>query len=294
MNKTNKFFSSILLILILVSTLNVLIIEGSNEILPKWEYVAPQIDDIDLHGGVSQWSDYTPIAITLQDISGSGVSLLLDAYFGYNATHLFIGLLIPDQEVTVYGVEIIFIANGDIYDGIIVDTDLQEGRDVTYVNTTHVAFDTDLGGLEFVSVDITDYGEEEFYMIVDDVRYPSQDMESDWDFDDGDSAAVVFQAWGNKEKNATNRPNFSTVVNDFNYLRLSINYDNGDSLALLNPTNIGKMSDKERQEKLKDLKMELIKNKASNKTKTNIREIKKAIARLLTFSRLNKPKDLKP
>ncbi len=54
--------------------------------------------------------------------------------------------------------------------------------------------------------------------------------------------------------------------------------------------DIEKMSEKERQEKLKDLSMELIKNKASDKGKVNPKEIKKAIARMLTFSRLN-PKE---
>ena len=58
-------------------------------------------------------------------------------------------------------------------------------------------------------------------------------------------------------------------------------------MSILKAKDIAKMSEKERQEKLKDLKMELIKNKASTKSKTNIKEIKKAIARLLTFSKLN-------
>ena len=49
------------------------------------------------------------------------------------------------------------------------------------------------------------------------------------------------------------------------------------------------MSEKEINEKLKDLKLELIKNQMSSgkggKLKTN--EIKRTIARLLTFNRLN-------
>ena len=62
-------------------------------------------------------------------------------------------------------------------------------------------------------------------------------------------------------------------------------------MATLKYKEIEKMSDKERQEKLKDLSMELIKNKASDKGKIKPKEIKKAIARILTFNRLNK--DLK-
>ncbi len=60
-------------------------------------------------------------------------------------------------------------------------------------------------------------------------------------------------------------------------------------MAVLKSKDILKMSGKERQEKLKDLKMELIKNKTVNKGKIKMKEIKKAIARILTFNRLNKP-----
>ena len=51
------------------------------------------------------------------------------------------------------------------------------------------------------------------------------------------------------------------------------------------------MSNKDMGDKIKDLKMELIKEKInlSKGGKTKIREIKRTIARLLTFSRLNKP-----
>jgi len=58
-------------------------------------------------------------------------------------------------------------------------------------------------------------------------------------------------------------------------------------MATLKYKDIEKMSEKERQEKLKDLSMELIKNKASDKGKIKAKEIKKAIARVLTFNRLN-------
>ena len=58
-------------------------------------------------------------------------------------------------------------------------------------------------------------------------------------------------------------------------------------MPTLNSKDIEKMSEKERQDKLKELKMELIKNKVSSKSKLKAKEIKKAIARLLTFNRLN-------
>ena len=58
-------------------------------------------------------------------------------------------------------------------------------------------------------------------------------------------------------------------------------------MAILKSKDIAKMSGKERQSKLKDLKMELIKNKVSAKGKLKPKEIKKAIARILTFNRLN-------
>ena len=57
-------------------------------------------------------------------------------------------------------------------------------------------------------------------------------------------------------------------------------------MAIIKPKEIEKLSEKEIKEKLKDLKMELIKNKVSDKGKLKRKEIKKAIARILTFNRL--------
>ena len=64
-------------------------------------------------------------------------------------------------------------------------------------------------------------------------------------------------------------------------------------MAILNTNDISKMAEKERKEKLEDLRMELVKSKVSaNKTgKMKIKEIKKTIARLLTFNRLNRPSE---
>jgi len=62
-------------------------------------------------------------------------------------------------------------------------------------------------------------------------------------------------------------------------------------MGTLKYKDIEKMSEKERQEKLKDLSMELIKNKASDKGKIKPKEIKKVIARLLTFNRINPKED---
>ena len=60
-------------------------------------------------------------------------------------------------------------------------------------------------------------------------------------------------------------------------------------MALLRTKDIAKMTDKERESKLKDLRFELIKagvtaNKANSKTK----EIKRAISRLISFSKSGK------
>jgi ribosomal protein L29 len=61
-------------------------------------------------------------------------------------------------------------------------------------------------------------------------------------------------------------------------------------MAIIKNKEILKMSEKEIQEKINELKMELIKEKvASTKGgKLKTREIKKTIARLLTFDRINK------
>ena len=64
-------------------------------------------------------------------------------------------------------------------------------------------------------------------------------------------------------------------------------------MAILKSKDIAKMHESEMEEKIKDLRMELIKEKVSagkgGKLKT--KEIKRTIARLLTFSRQNKDKE---
>ena len=67
-------------------------------------------------------------------------------------------------------------------------------------------------------------------------------------------------------------------------------------MAILKSKDIAKMNDKEINDKIKDLKIELIKANIKGKTsgsKSNIREIKKTIAKMLTFKKLNKIKGVK-
>ncbi len=63
-------------------------------------------------------------------------------------------------------------------------------------------------------------------------------------------------------------------------------------MAILRYKDIAKMESKDRVSKLKDLKMELVKSSVTaNKQGAKTKEIKKAIARLLTFS--NKAEEVK-
>ncbi|MBS3081464.1 50S ribosomal protein L29 [Candidatus Pacearchaeota archaeon] len=56
-------------------------------------------------------------------------------------------------------------------------------------------------------------------------------------------------------------------------------------MALLKSKDVSKMDSKSRSEKLKDLKMELIKSKVgTHKATTKTKEIKRAIARINTFN----------
>ena len=66
-------------------------------------------------------------------------------------------------------------------------------------------------------------------------------------------------------------------------------------MAIIKNQDIKKMSNNEREEKMKELKMELMKEKVNTSKggKNKIGEIKKTIARLLTFNRLNKSVELK-
>ena len=61
-------------------------------------------------------------------------------------------------------------------------------------------------------------------------------------------------------------------------------------MAILKAKEISKMSEKEINEKIKDLKFELIKNQidSGKGRKLKTKEIRKTIARLLTFNRLNR------
>jgi len=55
-------------------------------------------------------------------------------------------------------------------------------------------------------------------------------------------------------------------------------------MAILKMKEIRNMNEKEREERLKELKLELIKHKAGKETKIKAKEIKKAIARLLMLT----------
>ena len=61
-------------------------------------------------------------------------------------------------------------------------------------------------------------------------------------------------------------------------------------MAIIKKSELKKLSHKERAEKLKDLQMELIKEKVhlAKGGKMKVREIKRTIARLLTLDNLNR------
>ena len=63
-------------------------------------------------------------------------------------------------------------------------------------------------------------------------------------------------------------------------------------MAILKSKDISKMAANEIKEKIKELKNELIRErvKLTKGGKTKIRELKKTIARLLTFNKMNKTK----
>ncbi len=57
-------------------------------------------------------------------------------------------------------------------------------------------------------------------------------------------------------------------------------------MALLKSDDIRKMNKKDREEKLKELKLELVKaNVTANKVSAKTKEIKRAIARLITINK---------
>jgi ribosomal protein L29 len=65
-------------------------------------------------------------------------------------------------------------------------------------------------------------------------------------------------------------------------------------MALLKAKDVAKMNAKDRESKLADLKMELVKaGVVANKQKAKTKEIKRAIARILTFNNVEKSKELK-
>jgi ribosomal protein L29 len=66
-------------------------------------------------------------------------------------------------------------------------------------------------------------------------------------------------------------------------------------MAIIKSKDIEKMSDKDINEKIKELKLELIRNQvnANKGGKLKTREIKRTIARIHTFNRLKKPVEKK-
>ena len=66
-------------------------------------------------------------------------------------------------------------------------------------------------------------------------------------------------------------------------------------MVILRAKEVAKMDEKTIKDKLKSLKMELVKaNVTANKTNAKHKEIKRAIARLLTFENMTKKKFTKP
>jgi ribosomal protein L29 len=62
-------------------------------------------------------------------------------------------------------------------------------------------------------------------------------------------------------------------------------------MAILRSKEIAKMSSEERKTKMKDLQFELVRSSVSaNKAKAKTKEIKRAIARLFTFSNSSREK----
>lgn len=60
-------------------------------------------------------------------------------------------------------------------------------------------------------------------------------------------------------------------------------------MAIIKKKDISKMSKDERDTKIKELKLELVKGSvAANKTNAKTKEIKRTIARLMTFNNSNK------
>jgi len=65
-------------------------------------------------------------------------------------------------------------------------------------------------------------------------------------------------------------------------------------MAILRSKEIAKMNENERKDKMQELKIELVKASIKNKaTKSNPKEIKRTIARLMTFNTANKNKEKK-
>ncbi|MBI2452583.1 hypothetical protein HYV50_05940 [Candidatus Pacearchaeota archaeon] len=62
-------------------------------------------------------------------------------------------------------------------------------------------------------------------------------------------------------------------------------------MAILKFKDIGKMNEKEKADKIKELKLELVRaNVTANRANAKTKEIKKAISRLITFNKLHKGK----
>lgn len=65
-------------------------------------------------------------------------------------------------------------------------------------------------------------------------------------------------------------------------------------MAILKAKDVKNMDEKTRESKLKELKLELVKaNVTAHKTNAKTKEIKKAIARILTFNNSTKGEGLK-
>ena len=206
-----------------------------NTIQPAWSYIAEEKNDIVLDGSLTDWSDVQLSSVTLFNSKNPKEELSIDLYFCYNETNLYCGTSIPDDLGTVHGLEVIFFGVSGVYDGVVIDADKQEGYDEAFPHRLIIRKDIEIGGEEntkSASVISSDKTVFEFAKSI------SSDDERGLDFslNEGDSIAVICQAWIGKSIEEKERPNFSTIGNYFNYLRLSINQDEELQLFLFYPT----------------------------------------------------------
>jgi hypothetical protein len=201
----------------------------SDIILPAWTYIASEKNDVVLDGELDEWGTIITKVEAYNILEETSESLEIEANFGYNESGLHAGISVPHDFGIAYGLEMIFFGIEGVYDCVVIDADKNESYDQAIVDCVSNKKDVEIGGEDNLkSSSLISRSNTVFELSK---SLSSEDEKGlDINLKEGDSIAIIFQMWIGSRINESKSPNYSSLDQDFSYLRLSIEQDDGSEL----------------------------------------------------------------